>query len=132
MRQKQEDYRSFSWNGVLMVPSVFGNDDSSMVSDTVEMLAYYTAPVKTAFYEDLLGTKLAEAPEDAEMLDIVWDTQVTDVGMVTADVGKMTELLYMAPYLCKDGVQTYSSYLKARTKGTNKALDQLFNPRTKG
>lgn len=130
--EKQADYRSFSWNGVLMVPSVFQNGDPSMVSDTVELLAYYTAPVKTAFYEDLLGTKLAEAPEDAEMLEIIWTTQVTDVGMVTADVGKMTDLLYMAPMLCRDGVQTYSSFLKARVKTTNRALDKLFNPEERG
>ena len=128
----QSDYRSFSWNGVLMVPSVFTNGDASMVSDAVELLAYYTAPVKTAFYEDLLGTKLAEAPEDAEMLEIVWNTQVTDVGMVTADVGKMSDLLYMAPNLCLNGTSTYSSFLKARTKATNKALKNLFNPKVRG
>ena len=112
-----------------MIPSVFQNNDSSMVSDTVELLAYHTGPVKTAFYEDLLGTKLAEAPEDAEMLEIVWNTQVTDVGMVTADVGKMTDLLYIAPNLCMDGVQTYSSFLKARTRTTNVKLNNLFNPK---
>jgi hypothetical protein len=127
----QKDYRSFSWNGVLMVPSVFTNNDPAMVSDAVEMLAYYTAPVKTAFYEDLLGTKLSEAPEDAEMLEIVWSTQVTDVGMVTADVGKMTELLYLAPNMCLGGTETYASYLKARVKVTNKELDKLFNPKTR-
>lgn len=127
--EAQADYRSFSWNGVLMIPSVFQNNDSSMVSDTVELLAYHTGPVKTAFYEDLLGTKLAEAPEDAEMLEIVWNTQVTDVGMVTADVGKMTDLLYIAPNLCMDGVQTYSSFLKARTRTTNVKLNNLFNPK---
>ena len=114
-----------------MIPSVFTNNDPSMVSDAVELLAYYTAPVKTAFYEDLLGTKLAEAPEDAEMLDIVWNTQVTDVGMVTADVGKMTDLLYLAPNMCLGGTETYASYLKARVKVTNKELDKLFNPKTR-
>ena len=128
---KQENYRSFSWNGVLMVPSVFHNADSSMVSDSVELLAYYTAPVKKAFYEDLLGTKLAEAPEDAEMLDIIWATQVTDVAMVTADISGMTNILYMAPNLCIGGIETYSSYLKSNTKQANKALKKLFNPTTR-
>lgn len=128
---KQDNYCSFSWNGVLMIPSVFTNGDPSMVSDAVELLAYYTAPVKIAFYEDLLGTKLAEAPEDAEMLDIVWDTQVTDVAMVTADIKGMTNLLYMAPNLCISGVQTYASYLKTNVKVANKALKNLFNPKVR-
>ena len=129
--EQQEDYRCFSWNGVLMIPSVFANGDPSMVSDVTEMLAYYTAPVKTAFYEDLLGTKLAEAPEDAAMLDIVWDTQVTDVAMVTADINGMHNILYMAPNLCSEGIAKYSSYLKANTKSANKSLDNLFHPRNK-
>ena len=129
--EQQENYRSFSWNGVLMVPSVFENGDSSMVSDTIEMLAYYTAPVKTAFYEDLLGTKLAEAPEDARMLDIVWDTQMTDVAMVTADINGMHGILYMTPTLCRDGIAKYASYLKSNTKSANKSLENLFHPRTR-
>ena len=122
----QSEYRSFSWNGVLMVPSVFHGGDPSMVSDTVELLAYYTEPVKKAFYEDLLGTKLAEAPDDAEMLDIVWSTQVTDVAMVTADLNGMLNILYMTPKLCINGITTFSSYLKANAKMADKALDKLF------
>ena len=129
--EAQANYRSFSWNGVLMIPSVFENEDPSMVSDTTEMLAYYTAPVKTAFYEDLLGTKLAESPEDAAMLNVVWDTQVTDVAMVTSDINGMNNILYMVPLLCRDGVATYSSFLKSNCKSANRALDNLFHPRSK-
>ncbi len=128
---KQAEYRSFSWNGVLMIPSVF-DGGPNMVSDTVELLAYYTAPVKKAFYEDLLGTKLAEAPDDAEMLEKVWATQVTDAAMVTADINGMTNILYMAPKLCIDGIETYSSYLKTNSKQANRALENLFHPRTRG
>ncbi len=130
--EAQEDYRSFSWNGVLMVPSVFHGGDPSMVSDTVELLAFYTEPVKKAFYEDLLGTKLAEAPDDAEMLEIIWATQVTDVAMVAADVNGMTNILYMAPNLCIQDLKQYSSYMKGYTKLANKALEKLFNPSTTG
>ena len=130
--EQQEEYHSFSWNGVLMIPSVFANGDPTMVSDVTEMLAYYTAPVKTAFYEDLLGTKLAEAPEDAAMLDIVWNTQVTDVAMVTADINGMTNILYMTPNLCIGGIETYSSYLKSNVKSANRALENLFHPRVRG
>ena len=130
--EAQEAYRSFSWNGVLMIPSVFAGGDPTMVSDVTEMLAYYTAPVKTAFYEDLLGTKLAEAPEDAAMLDLIWNTQVTDVAMVTADINGMTNILYMTPKLCSSGIEKYSSYLKSNVKSANRALENLFHPRTRG
>ena len=81
---------------------------------------------KFAYLEDLLGTKLAESPEDAAMLNVVWDTQVTDVAMVTADLNGMTPILYMTPKLCIDGIAKFSSYLKANAKMADNALDKLF------
>ncbi len=127
--EAQGEYLSLSWNGLLMIPSSIKQPD--MVSDVIEMLAYYTAPVKTAFYEDLLGSKLAEAPEDAEMLNIIWASQSNDICLITAEDGNRVwvDLLYMVPTLCTDGIEQYSSFLKARTKGANKIIDALFNPR---
>ena len=123
--EKQEDYYSLSWNGVLMIPGSIKN--TKMVGEVIELLAYYTAPVKVAYYEDLLGSKLAEAPEDAAMLDIIWDSQVCDIGLITG-----CSMLYMTPELCNSGINTYASYLKSRTKAANKELNKIFNPRTRG
>ena len=124
----QGEYMSLSWNGLLMVPGSIKQTD--MVGDVIEMLAYYTAPVKVAFYEDLLGSKLADAPEDAEMLDVIWESQSNDVCLVTAEDGNRVwvDLLYLVPNLCTDGIEQYSSYLKSRTKGANKIIEALFNP----
>ncbi len=126
---KQADYRSLSWNGVLFIPDAIKN--AKMVGDVIEMMAYYTAPVKTAYFEDLLGSKLAEAPDDAEMLDVIWDSQVADVAMATADISGMGNILYMVPQLCRDGIQKYASYLKSNTKSADRALENLFHPRTR-
>ncbi len=122
----QGEYKCLSWNGVLMVPGAIKNP--AMVSDVVELMAYYTAPVKTAYFEDLLGAKLAEAPEDAQMLDIIWNSQVTDLAMITADQNGVTNLLYMFPRLCINGINTYASYLKTNSKTATKSLNKLFNP----
>jgi hypothetical protein len=122
--EKQENYYSLSWNGVMMVPGSIKNP--TMVGEVIELLAYYTAPVKVAYYEDLLGSKLAEAPEDAAMLDIIWDSQVSDIGLITE-----CSMLYMTPNLCISGIDTFSSYLKSNTKLANKALDKIFNPKTR-
>ena len=123
--EKQEDYYSLSWNGVLMIPGSIKN--TKMVGEVIELLAYYTAPVKVAYYEDLLGSKLAEAPEDAAMLDVIWDSQVCDIGLITG-----SSMLYMTPELCAGDINTYSSYLKTRTKVANKELNKIFNPKTRG
>ena len=124
--EAQEDYKSLNWNGMIMIPGAV--KDTIMVGEVVELLAYYTAPVKTAFYEDLLGSKLSDAPEDAEMLDIIWNTQCNDVCLaVSAGEQSLWDLLYMVGFLCRDGVDQYASYMKTRVKKANKALDKIFN-----
>ena len=41
-----------------------------MVGETVELLAYYSDDVNVAFYEKLLGKKVADAPDDRRMLEL--------------------------------------------------------------
>ena len=128
--EKQENYRSLSWNGVLLIPTTVRN--VNMVSDAVELLAYYTSPVKTAYYEDLLGSKLAEAPEDAEMLDIIWDTQAGDVGLIVSNLQGLGDLVCMIPNMCiEGGVNEYSSYLRKFSKIADRSLRDLFEPRVR-
>ena len=123
---RQKEYRSLNWNGVMVVPASI--KDPAMVGDVLEMMAYYTAPVKTAYMEDLLGTQLANAPEDAEMLNIIWDSQVSDVGIVTCNCHKsMDELVYMVPKMCGSGKNIFSSYLRRYTTSAQKALDNVFD-----
>ena len=127
--EAQKSYKTLSWNGNLMVPSTIRNHD--MVGEVIELLAYYTAPVKTAYFEDLLGSKLAEAPEDARMLEIIWESQVSDAAVIAANLNNnaVGTLLCIIPNLCRDGVGTYSSYLAKRLKVANRSLKDLFNPK---
>ena len=120
----QGEYKSLNWNGIMFVPASI--KDPEMVGDVLELLAFYTPPVQKAYYEDLLGSKLSDAPEDAEMLDVIWDSVVTDIGMVSANLSGMDPLLYMFPNLCMDGVQGYSSYVTRNTRSANRALEKLF------
>lgn len=123
--EKQESYKSLNWNGVILVPST-NKASEDMVGDVLELLAYYTPPVKTAFYEDLLGSKIADAPEDAEMLDVIWGSVVTDIGMVSANLSGMDPLLYMFPNLCMTDITGFSSYIQKNSRSANKALDRLY------
>lgn len=127
--EAQGAYKNLNWNGNIMVPSSIKNPD--MVGETIELMAYYTAPVKTAYFEDLLGSKLAEAPDDAEMLDIIWDSIVSDAGVITSNINSnaVDHFLYLVPSICRDGTGTYASYVKKRIKQANKGLDVFFNPR---
>lgn len=123
--EAQEDYRSLNWNGVMFIPASIKNEE--MVGDVLELLAYYSDPMKTAYYEDLLGSKIAQAPQDAQMLDVIWGSVVSDIGMITANLNGMDPLLYMIPNLCVDGTDRYASFLKSNSRNANRSLDQLFD-----
>lgn len=123
--EQQEDYKSLYWGGYMCVPGAIRNPE--MVGDVLELLAYYSAPVTTAYYEDLLGAKLSEAPDDAEMLEIIWASQTSDLGLVLCNCApEMDALVYLLPNMCENPRNQYSSYLKKYTRSAQRGLDKIF------
>lgn len=123
--EQQAEYKSLNWNGMMGVPGAIKNTD--MVGEVLELMGYYTADVKVAYYEKLLGTKLAEAPDDAEMLDIIWASQVSDVGLIACNSsGAMDALVYMVPKMCEAGRNNFASYMRSNGKGAQRGLDRVF------
>lgn len=121
----QESYKTLSWNGVLGIPTTVQNDE--MVGDVIEMLAWYSEPVNTAFYETLLGSKVADAPEDVEMLNIVWDSQVSDMGLVfSSSSTQMDCLLYAIPHHVSADRPAYATYYKQNQKAAERLLNKMF------
>lgn len=118
----QEEYKSLNWNGLMCVPASVSN--KQMVGEVLELLAYYTEPVKTAYYETQLGTSVVNAPEDAEMLDIIWKSQTNDIGLACGDY--INELVYMVPLLCERGTTSYASFYKSHKKSAEKSLKKIF------
>lgn len=126
--EAQEDYRCLSMNGMMCVPSVIKNPD--MVGQVLELLGYYTAPVKVAFYEDLLGSKLSEAPDDARMLDVIWTHQIFDPILIAYDAG-MSSAFYLMQSQVSSGNNTLASTLKGMEKSVNKMLKNFFNKKVR-
>ncbi len=123
--ERQTEYKSLNWNGIFGVPGAIKNKE--MVGDVLELMGYYTADVKVAYYEKLLGSKLAEAPEDAEMLDIIWNSQVSDVGLIACNSSKnMDSLVYMIPQMCEAGRNNFASFFRGNSRGAQKGLDTVF------
>lgn len=123
--KKQENYRTLNWNGLLGVPASIKNDE--MVGDVLEMLNYYSEPVKDAFYENLLGSKVAQSPDDVDMLNIIWDTVVSDVGIITCNSSTaMDNLVYMLPKMCESGNNNFSSYMRSNKRAAQGRLDKVF------
>ena len=123
----QAEYKTLSWNGVLGIPTTVKNDE--MVGDAIEMLAWYSEPVCTAFYETLLGSKVADAPEDVEMLNIVWAGQVSDMGLVfSSSSANMDRLLYaLAHHVSVAGTPAYATYYKQNQRTAERMLNKMFD-----
>ncbi len=126
--EAQENYRSLNWNGLMCVPaSVAKHGNPDMVGEVLELLGYYTGNVKTAYYELQLGAKVSEAQEDADMLDIIWDSLVSDIGLVCCNSsGNMDRLVYMIPMMCENNTTNFASYMRSNKRGAQKGLDKVF------
>ena len=113
----QKDYRSFDWSGLMCVPVTVQN--VAMVGQVLECLSYFSAngenSVHTAYYETLLGSKLADAPDDYEMLRMIYDGVVTNcaINMIEGNGGTnarsegLNKLVY-----------AYSNLAKSYSRGT--------------
>ena len=122
----QDDYRCLSMNGMMCIPSSI--KDPTMVGRVMELLNYHTAKVKVAFYEDLLGSKLAEAPDDARMLDVIWDHQVFEPALIAYDAGTtISDAFYFMSNQVKANKNTVSSSVSRMARGINKILEKFFN-----
>ncbi len=124
---KQKDYQTMNWNGVLVIPSSVKEANMDMTGDVIEMLAFYSEPVTTSFYETLLGSKVADAPEDVEMLRIIWSTQVSDLGLIFSGLSPELDcIMYAIPHHISAGQPSYSTYFQSNQRAVTQALRKLF------
>ena len=120
----QDGYRSRSRNGFMCIPKSIGNPD--MVGDVLELLGYYSSDVKDAYCAQLL--KAYDSEDDARMLDIIWKTQVTDMGYILRDrMDQLDEIVSILPYMCNQGSTSTAAYLKSRMGPIQRTLDKILN-----
>jgi hypothetical protein len=118
--QASVGYKSLQWGGYLTVLSYVRNP--LMVAQTLELLAFYSENVKITFYEKLLGKQVADMPEDAAMLEILWDSVATDVGQtfVMAGTSSHTGVCYTIPELLwPTSTHNLASYIKSKESSVN-------------
>ncbi len=123
--QKDIGYRHLNYDGYLTFPSY--SRDVSMVAQSLELLNYWGGDVTVAVYEKLLGKQVADTPDDAQMLEIVWDTICTDIGLTYCSLsGSLDSLLYSLPTLTNPvGTAQVASYLEQHARGSEKALEKF-------
>ena len=116
-------YRSLQWGGQIVIPSYLRN--TQMVGETLELLAFYSDNVQTTFYEKLLGKQVSEAPDDAKVLDIVWNGICGDIGQTFNDEAGV---LYFLPEVTwpGEGGKQLASYYASKEKAANKKLNAFI------
>ena len=120
----QDGYRSRSRNGFMCVPLSIANPD--MVGDVLELMGYYATDVKDAYYEQLLGVRTADAPDDTRMLDIIWESQVTDMGYVLRQSStQLDQLVSILAVTCEKGNHVAST-IKINLSPAQRYLDKLL------
>ena len=118
--QANVGYKSLQWGGYIGVLSYQKN--AQKVADTLELLSFYSENVKITFYEKLLGKQVADMPEDAAMLEIIWDSVATDVGQTFVGAGTSSDrgVCYTVPELMwPTSTQNLASFIKSKENQIN-------------
>ncbi len=124
----QPAYQTNAWSGMMSVPKTVKNAD--MVGEVIELLAYYSGDTTIpAYFDMVLGEKMARDTDSKEMLGIIFDGVVYDSGVSYFGLTKgMNELFYTPQHLIIKGRGAigFSSHL-ATYQPSAEAEIELFN-----
>ena len=128
LNQASVGYKSLQWGGYIGVLSFLKNP--IMVGETLELLSFYSENVKITFYEKLLGKQVADMPDDAAMLDIIWNSVATDVGQtfITASAVGDKGICYTIPDLIwVESNKNLASYVKGKENAINEGFKKFMS-----
>lgn len=127
--EAQDGYYNNDWSGMMCVPKTVKNTE--MIGKVIELLNYHSTDLTIpAYYDVVLGSKLARDDGSAEMLDIIFDGIIFDAGMCymyNDSSSNMSQLMYMADkYLVKEGQNNLASWIAKYKPGAEKEIE-AFN-----
>ncbi len=125
---KTVGYQSLNNAGSLAIPSYVKN--LQMTAETMELLAFYSANVEITYYEKLLGKQVADMPDDAAMLTLIWDGVTNDIGFTYIDALGLDSsgLSYMlAQLVLPTSNQNLASYISAKAPTVNAAFRKFIS-----
>lgn len=82
-----------NWGGLMAVPVIVGNPE--MVGKACELLAFYSEDTTIpAYYDLMLGEKLARDNNSKEMLELIFENVFYDPGLYFFSFGKTQKLIH--------------------------------------
>lgn len=124
--QKDVGYLSLNKDTYITLPSYMRNEQ--MITESIELLSYYSSDVRMAVFDKWLGKQAADEPDDVKMLNIVWDNLYSDFGYTYSTIAyALDNNLYMLPTVTKAGSdKTATSYIASYTRAANNAITKFM------
>ncbi len=106
----QASYSHVNWGDNVAVPNTVKN--TKMVGEVLELLSFYSRTiVRPKFYDDVLELRVSNAPDDREMVEIIFNSIVFDPGIAYCDgSSQLFALVYLPKECILAGQENISSY----------------------
>ena len=122
----QADYAHVNWGNNLLVPNTVRNKD--MVGEVTELMSFYSGTlVLNKYYDEVLQLRVSEAPDDRDMVELIYDTVVYDPGIAFCDGNnELWNLVYITCFCIREDNANISSYYQKNYRSANKWLSNLL------
>ena len=119
----QEEYAHCNWGDNLCVPQTVKN--TAMVGQALELMGYYSRTmVMPKYYDDVLQLRVSDAPDDREMVELVFNTMVFDPGIAYCDGdSSLFNLVYLPSNCVLEKMESISSYYTRNERSAKKFLE---------
>ena len=123
--ESQSEYRCYVWSPSVCVPTTILRPE--LVGAALEQFAYESVPVTNAYIEDLIRGKSTRDTETLEMLDIIYDSQVLDIGGTYLGFDSNIRMVFYSFYdLLSTKNDNVASFYEKSEKAILKVLDNLY------
>lgn len=125
----QENYQHVNWGNNLIVPSTVQNKE--MVGQVLELMGYYSRTlVLEKYYDEVLQLRVSEAPDDRDMVELIYNTVVYDPGIAFCDGSThLFNLVYTTCFGIREDNPNITSYYQKNYKAAAKWLKNLLKQR---
>ena len=122
----QDEYSHVNWGNNVVIPGTVKNKD--MVGQVLELMGYYSKTlVQEKYYDEVLQLRVSEAPDDRDMVELIYNTVVYDPGIAFCDGNsQLWNLVYLPCFAIHNNDKSISAYYKANSRGAQRWLDNLF------
>ena len=114
------------WSGFFVIPTTV--TDKTLSGEVVELFSYFgETEIKYEFYDVLLGLRASRVPQDAEMLELIFDNLMVDpaLAFLNKGDGDLSYIFYIVPFMIRDGEKAMASWYGKYYDAAKAHLDEV-------